>query len=37
MVGCANGVYRVNLTTGKASLIGNFGDQVVDIALPLNQ
>jgi hypothetical protein len=29
--------YRVNLTTGRASLVGGFDDQVVDIAVPLNQ
>ena len=29
--------YRVNLTTGRATLIGGFDDQVVDIAVPLNQ
>lgn len=37
MVNGVNGLYRVNLTTGKASLVGNFRDQVVDIAFPLNQ
>jgi hypothetical protein len=29
--------YSVNLTTGRAVLIGGFHDQVVDIAVPLNQ
>jgi hypothetical protein len=29
--------YGVNLTTGRAVLIGGFDDQVVDIAVPLNQ
>jgi hypothetical protein len=29
--------YRVNLTTGRATLVGGFDDQVVDIAVPLNQ
>ncbi len=29
--------YSVNLTTGRAVLIGGFDDQVVDIAVPLNQ
>lgn len=37
MVNGVNGLYRVNLTTGKASLVGSFRDQVVDIAFPLNQ
>jgi Domain of unknown function (DUF4394) len=30
-------LYGVNLTTGRALLIGGFDDQVVDIAVPLNQ
>ncbi|HEU4688500.1 MAG TPA: DUF4394 domain-containing protein, partial [Vicinamibacterales bacterium] len=29
--------YSVNLTTGRAVLIGGFDDQVVDIAVPLDQ
>ena len=29
--------YRVNVTTGSATLIGGFDDPVVDIAVPLNQ
>lgn len=31
------GFYRIDLLTGKAKLIGNFGENVVDIALPLKQ
>jgi hypothetical protein len=31
------GFYRVDVLTGKVGLIGNFNDNVVDIALPLNQ
>jgi hypothetical protein len=27
----------VNLTTGKASVVGNFLEKILDIALPLNQ
>lgn len=30
-------LYRVSLTTGRATLIGEFDDQVFDIALPLDQ
>jgi hypothetical protein len=29
--------YRVNLTTGRATLVGGFDDPVFDIAIPLNQ
>ncbi len=36
-VGGASALYRVNLTTGKASFAGSFMQPVVDIALPLNQ
>ena len=35
-----NGIYsfyRVNLTTGRATLVGGFDGQVVDIAVPLDQ
>jgi len=31
------GLYRVNLLTGRADLIGAFKDKVIDIALPLSQ
>lgn len=31
------GFYRVNFLTGQAFLIDYFGDQVIDIAIPLNQ
>ena len=36
-VGGHYGFYRIDLLTGKAKLIGNFYDDVIDIALPLNQ
>ncbi len=36
-VGTTVGFYYVNLLTGKATLLGNLNDSVVDIALPLNQ
>ncbi|MDS4071774.1 MAG: DUF4394 domain-containing protein [Defluviicoccus sp.] len=31
------GLYSVNLVTGKATLMDNLSEQVVDIAIPLNQ
>jgi hypothetical protein len=37
VVGGTYGFYRVNILTGKASLIGEFKDAVVDIAIPLDQ
>ncbi len=36
-VGGLSALYRVTLTTGKASVVGNFLEKIVDIALPLNQ
>jgi hypothetical protein len=36
-VGGSSALYRVNLTTGKASFAGNFLNPIVDIALPLGQ
>jgi hypothetical protein len=33
----ASGFYTVNFQTGQATLADPFNDQVVDIALPLNQ
>lgn len=33
----APGLYRVNLLTGKATLIGTFDTSVVDLAIPLDQ
>ena len=32
-----SGFYTVNFQTGQATLADPFNDQVVDIALPLNQ
>jgi len=32
-----HGFYRIDPLTGKATLVGKFDDNVVDIALPLNQ
>lgn len=39
MVGGESGFYRVNLLTGEATKVGEFGDRikVVDIAVPLDQ
>jgi Domain of unknown function (DUF4394) len=37
VVGGVTGFYRVNVLTGKASLIDTFPDRVVDIAIPLDQ
>jgi hypothetical protein len=37
VVGGVTGFYRVNLLTGKATLIDTFPDRVVDIAIPLDQ
>jgi uncharacterized protein DUF4394 len=37
VVGGVPGFYRVNFLTGQAFLIDYFGDQVIDIAIPLNQ
>ena len=37
VVGDVSGFYRVNLLTGRAILIGNFYDTVIDIAIPLDQ
>jgi hypothetical protein len=36
-VGGPYGFYRIDLLTGRATLVGEFGDNVVDIAFPLNQ
>jgi hypothetical protein len=36
-VGGANGLYGIELLTGKASALGALGDSVVDLAVPLNQ
>ncbi len=33
----ASGFYRVSVLTGKATLIGTFDTQVVDVAIPLDQ
>jgi hypothetical protein len=35
--GDTSALYRIDLLTGKASLLGRFGVPVVDIALPLDQ
>ena len=37
VVNGVTGLYRVNLLTGRADLIGAFKDKVIDIALPLSQ
>jgi Domain of unknown function (DUF4394) len=37
VVNAMTGFYRVNVLTGKASLIGNFKEAVIDIAIPLDQ
>ena len=37
VVGGTAGFYRMNILTGQAILIGTFYDQVIDIAIPLNQ
>jgi Domain of unknown function (DUF4394) len=37
VVGGVSGFYRVNLLTGKAFLIDDFYDSVIDIAIPLDQ
>ena len=37
VVGGVPGFYRVNFLTGQAFLIDYFSDQVIDIAIPLNQ
>jgi hypothetical protein len=37
VVGGVTGFYRVNVLTGKASLVGDFKDAVMDIAIPLDQ
>jgi len=37
VVGGVTGLCRVNLLTGKATLINTFPDCVADIAIPLNQ
>jgi hypothetical protein len=36
-IGGTYGFYRIDLLTGKPTLIGKFDENVVDIALPLNQ
>lgn len=36
-VGGLSGLYRINLTTGEANFVGSFFNNVVDIAIPLNQ
>jgi hypothetical protein len=33
----APGFYRIDLLTGRASLLGPLGDEVTDVALPLDQ
>jgi hypothetical protein len=35
VVGGATGLYRVSILTGKATLVGEFPDDVIDIAIPL--
>jgi hypothetical protein len=35
--GASSGFYSVSFQTGQATLLDEFKDQVVDIALPLNQ
>jgi hypothetical protein len=35
VVGGVTGLYRVNLLTGKATLVGEFPDAVMDIAIQL--
>ncbi len=37
VVSGVTGFYRVNVLTGNPSLIGNFDDAVIDVAIPLNQ
>jgi len=37
VVGGVTGFYRVSLLTGKATLIRNFGDSVIDVAIRLDQ
>ena len=37
VVGGTAGFYRMNILTGQAIVIGTFYDQVIDIAIPLNQ
>jgi hypothetical protein len=37
VVGGVSGFYRVNVLSGRAILIGNFDDAVIDIAIPLDQ
>ncbi|CAN5797994.1 hypothetical protein BH20PSE1_BH20PSE1_24830 [soil metagenome] len=37
VVGGVTGFYSVNLLTGKATRIGNFGDSVINVAILLNQ
>jgi hypothetical protein len=37
IVGGVSGFYRVNVLTGRATLIDNFDEAVLDIAIPLNQ
>ena len=37
VVGGVIGFYRVNTLTRQAMLIGAFADEVIDIAIPLNQ
>ena len=36
-VGGATGLYRIELTTGRAIPIGTLGDAIVDVAIPLDQ
>jgi hypothetical protein len=37
VVGGVFGLYRINVVTGQATLIGAFGEALIDIAIPLNQ
>jgi hypothetical protein len=37
VVGGVSGLYRINVVTGQAVLIGAFGEALIDIAIPLNQ